>query len=62
MNKLNKAQKNKLDSFAYTSTKIRYLNHLGYTRSEIKSELKIIYQFVRGVLEMNVKQPKESFK
>lgn len=61
MNKLNKVQKSKLNSFQYTSSKIRYLHSLGFTNSEIKNELKIIYQFVRNVLNMNVKQPKEQF-
>ena len=62
MNKLNKVQNSKLNSFQYTSSKIRYLKSLGFTNSEIKNELKIIYQFVRNVLNMNVKNPKESIK
>jgi len=62
MNKLNKVQRNKLNTFTTTSGKIRYLNYLGWTNSEIKNELKIIYQFVRNVLKMEVKTPKENFK
>ncbi len=62
MNKLNKSQKSKLNSFQTTSGKIRYLHYLGWSNSEIKNELKIIYQFVRGVLNTNVKTPKENFK
>ena len=56
---LTKAQRSKLDSFETKSAKIRYLDSKGYTRSQIKDELKIIYQFVRNVLEMKVKNPKE---
>lgn len=62
MNKLNKTQVSKLNSFQTTSAKIRYLNYLGWSNSEIKNELKIIYQFVRNVLKMDVKNPKENFK
>ena len=62
MNKLNKIQKSKLNSFKYTSSKIRYLHSLNYTNSEIKNELNIIYQFVRNVLNQNVKNPKEDIK
>ena len=61
MNKLTKTQSTKLQSFKYTSTKIRYLNSLGYTQSQIKNELKIIYQFVNNILKSNVKNPKETF-
>ncbi len=59
MVKLNKTQAKKLSGFQYTSTKIRYLHKLGYSKSEIKNELKIIYQFVRGVLNNPVVNPKE---
>ena len=62
MNKLNKVQNTKLNSFKYTSSKIRYLHSLGWSTSEIKTELKIIYQFARNVLNQNVKTPKESIK
>ena len=61
MNKLNKVQNKKLNSFKYTSTKIRYLHSLGFTNSEIKNELNIIYQFVRNILNNKVKQTKETF-
>lgn len=59
--KLNKVQNNKLSTFQYTSTKIKYLHSLGMDRSQIKSELKIIYQWVNGVLNQKVKNPKETF-
>ncbi len=55
--KLSKAQKTKLATMTTTSGRIRYLNSLGWSRSEIKDELKIIYQFVRNVLKMSVKNP-----
>ncbi len=61
MVKLNKAQSKKLANFQYMSTKIRYLRSLGYSRVEIKNELKIIYQWVRNVLDQKVKQAKETF-
>lgn len=62
MNTLNKTQSTKLNSFNHTSTKIRYLNSLGFTNSEIKNELKIIYQFVYNVLNNKLpKNPKETF-
>lgn len=61
MNKLNKVQNKKLNSFKYTSTKIRYLHSLNFTKSEIRNELKIIYQFVRNILNNKVKDPKETF-
>ena len=62
MVKLNKVQKNKLDSFKTTSAKIRYLDSKGFNKSEIKSELKIIYQWVFNVLNQNVKNYKENIK
>ncbi len=61
MNKLNKVQIKKLNSFQYTSTKIRYLHSLNFTPSEIKNELHIIYQFVNNILKVKVKNPKETF-
>ena len=61
MNKLNQNQNTKLQSFKYTSTKIRYLHSLGFSTSEIKNELKIIYQFARNILNNKVKTPKETF-
>jgi len=61
MNKLNKTQKVKLNSFNKTSTKIRYLTKLGWNRSEIKNELKILYQHVRNVQITPIKNPSEKF-
>lgn len=62
MAKLNKVQNNKLNGFHTTSAKIRYLDSLGFNKSEIKSELKIIYQWVFNVLNQNVKNYKENIK
>ena len=56
-NKLNKSQVAKLSLMTTKSGKIRYLNSLGWSRSEIKNHLGIIYQHVRNVLEMSVKNP-----
>lgn len=39
-----------------TSTKIRFLNEYGWSRSEIKNYLGIRYQHVRGVLETPLKK------
>ena len=66
MNKLSKVQKSKLDSFSHFSTKIRYLNSLKYSRGDISRMLStpekpVIYQWVKNVLDTNVKTPKESF-
>ncbi len=61
MSKLTKTQSSKLDSFKYTSTKIRYLHSLGWSTSDIKNKLNIIYQFARNIINSNVKDPKESF-
>ena len=61
MNKLNKSQKTKLDSFSKTSTKIRYLTKLNWSRSEIKNELKILYQHVRNVQITPIQNPTEKF-
>ena len=62
MNTLTKTQSTKLNSFKHTVTKIRYLHSLNFTNSEIKNELKIIYQFVYNVLNNKVpKNPKETF-
>lgn len=49
MSNISKAQKAKLAKCQTTSGRIRYLKHIGWTRSEIKNELKIIYQFVNNV-------------
>lgn len=62
MNKLNKTQKTKVDSFQYKSTKIRYLLSLGYKVKEVKNLLPgTLYQHVRNVKEMPVKNPLEKF-
>ena len=50
MKKLSKAQEKKLNAFDTKSAKIRYLDSLNYSRSEIASILKIRYQHVRNVL------------
>lgn len=50
MKTLNKTQLNKLNSFKYTSSKIRYLDKLKFSRGEISKVLKIKYQHVRNVL------------
>lgn len=47
---LSKVQKDKLKSLPTKSSKIRYLNSLKYSRSEIAVELDIRYQHVRNVL------------
>ncbi len=59
-NKLSSAQTKKLSSYSYKSSKIRFLNSLGWTKSEIAKELGIIYQHVRNVLNTPVKSPKET--
>lgn len=40
------------------SSKIRYLDSLGFTRSEIKNKLNIRYQWVRNVLITPIKKQK----
>lgn len=50
--------KEQLATMSTKSEKIRFLDSKGYTRSDIKNELGIIYQHVRNVLEMPVKNPK----
>lgn len=62
MKSLNKTQTNKLNSFETTSAKIRYLNHLGFERGPSAKILGIKYQWVKNVLDMKVKTPKEKFK
>lgn len=61
MKKLNKSQRFNLESFSTKSAKIRYLNSMDWTRSEIRDELQILYQHVRNVLITPIKNPKESF-
>ena len=58
---LTKDQEKKLESFKYTSTKIRFLSSLGFDRGPISKILSIRYQHVRNVLLQKVKNPIESF-
>jgi hypothetical protein len=51
-----KKDKYDLSKFKTKSEKIRYLDSIGLSRSEIAKELKIIYQHVRNVLEMPLKR------
>ena len=62
MDNLSKAQSSKLASFETKSAKIRYLLAAGYTRSQVSKKLGIIYQHVRNVELMQVKNFKESIK
>ncbi len=55
---MNKSQKAKVNKLPTTSAKIRYLDSLGMSRSEIKDTLKIRYQHVRNVLITPVANPK----
>ncbi len=59
--KLSSAQVKKVEGFQKMSTRIRYLNSLNYSRSEISRVLDIKYQWVRNVLESKVKNPAETF-
>lgn len=52
---LSKGQKDQFDKLPSKSAKIRYLNGLEWTRSEIASYLNIRYQHVRNVLITPVK-------
>lgn len=61
MKALTKAQSAKIASFETTSAKIRYLAHLGYDRGPSAKILGIKYQWVKNVLDMKVKTPKETF-
>ena len=58
--KVTAAQIAKLESFATTSAKIRYLDSLGHTRGQIAKRLGIRYQWVRNVLVTPVTQPREA--
>ena len=62
MSKLTKAQVSKLESFGTKSAKIRFLNSLEWSRSEIAEKLGIRYQHVRNVLVTPVAKPKEADK
>ena len=48
--KLSKDQLKSLDSCTTTSSRIRYLNSIGQTRSQIAKRLNKRYQHVRNVL------------
>jgi hypothetical protein len=48
-----------LESLPTTSSKIRFLNSKGLTRSQIKAKLQIRYQHVRNVLITPIKKQKE---
>ena len=61
MTTLTKTQKSKIDSFEYTSTKIRYLKSLGFKNYTISKILNIRPQMVSNILNHNVKNPKETF-
>lgn len=56
-----------LKSFEHTSTQVRYLNSLGYTRGEIKKLLlkhcgkDKRYQHIRNILITPVKNPTETW-
>lgn len=51
----------KLSTFKNTSTKIRYLNSLNFTRGEISKMLNVRYQHVRNVLITPVNKTSENF-
>lgn len=55
--KITSTQKKKIESMKTTSSKIRYLNSLGLSRSEISKYLQIRYQHVRNVLITPIKNP-----
>lgn len=65
MKKLTKVQKSKVDSFSTKSAKIRFLNDLDYTRSQIVKffkenySIEIRYQHVRNVLITPITNPQE---
>ena len=75
MTKLSVEHSKKLDTLSTMSGRIRFLNSINMTRGDISRyltkycvEKKIItkdkivrYQWVRNVLNENVKQPKETF-
>ena len=55
--KLSKTEQDHLDNLPTTSARIRYLNSLGWERADIARKLGKLYQHVRNVLEMKVKNP-----
>ncbi len=62
---ISKAQTKKVTAFETMSARIRYLNSLGMSTGDISRYLttpdKLVrYQWVRNVLKMEVKAPKEA--
>lgn len=55
--KLSKAQETTYDKLTTKSGRIRYLTSMGWSRSQIKDKVGVIYQFVRNVQLMKVKSP-----
>ena len=56
--KLTKSQLTHITGLPTTSSKIRYLDSLNYTRGQIAKYLGIRYQHVRNVLITPVKNPR----
>jgi len=56
--KLTGPQRKTMNKLTSKSSKIRYLNKMGWSRSQIKDELGILYQHVRNVLITPVKNPR----
>lgn len=54
----NKIDQIDLTNYSTTSSKIRYLHSLNFTRGQISKHLNIRYQHVRNVLITPVKNPK----
>jgi hypothetical protein len=52
---LSKTQKDQLDKMETKSSKIRFLNSIGYSRGQIAKYLGIRYQHVRNVLITPIK-------
>jgi len=59
--KLKKDQIDKLNTFQYTTTKIKYLASFNIKPYHIAKYLNIRPQFVSNVLNHKVKNPKETF-
>ena len=59
--KLSKAQATKLASFNNVSTKIRYLDKVGFTRGQISKIVNRRYQQVRNTLNTSVATPAEKY-
>ena len=57
--KLTAAQQKKYDTLTTKSARIRMLDTLGYSRSEIAKSMEILYQHVRNVLITPVAKPKQ---